>query len=1037
MKKLNVKKLAAVGAGAALVGMAVAPIVSAALTPSEVKSAVYDASGSPLVNVVVGSEAATSDAIWAGNIVRKIVEKATTTGTVTVQGSGPGGALGTAEVTDLSVDLTIGGTVTYENAKLYDTNYLDSRSGGTSFEYKDKQNGKSQLDFFADASKTYTWGSSAYTLTVKELAGTDLDAKFDTSTVIKDLVGYLSTGDFNYWVDLSPGIPVQQTTTNTADFTDGSNDDIRIPFFGKDYLVQSISTGGDASIDSMKLILDKGKQTFTAGESFKVKGKGSQVGKDLTVTVVNVVATGPAATSYSGTFQLTDDAGTVIDSVTSASAAFITFRDDKGQEVVDGDIYADTIATTSGTNEAYVQLLIGGSTIQMFDGKGYPYVSSQTSGWDWQVTLDENTAAVSSPTSRLFLRRILISNVIGNKVYKSVYDNTNPLYSDDSVSAAAKTGGKEAVFLGGTGVPGDGYFSLAFDGFKNDKAYTTVKIGANALEFRDSSSQYHKIPFWIGLSTATNNTGDGSTFTFDNGIKTMYYKVSTTDVNFDLNITAAAANDNLDGVDANFNLKNCTITTDFGLADMNTQETDLAGPGADFNAGIGQLNRVVIHGISYVPGGCTPLSGYLQADGNFSIATAAINSSTTSTDYLTGVNGTAPARNTWYYNDGITDLNESLQTRNAVRFPLAGDAYYVGYTYYAKENDNKLYFLLDSNSGSGRIPLGSSGTGQTIEYAKNIQFAGTDINEGLNGMEYSFYWPDKIELGTSTSGTATGPNVGVSGNVAPGPGVFGGVLAGTAPVTPTASDNSFMTAVFRVDENEANLTAAGGYPIAVYIRTDTDQLHTLPNTNLTAPTSDLNFTNGMNLQSFSLDLAGNSSSMTKAVTDFGSTLDITTESGRAIVSMPQDQTYLQWTLKGQGTKTVASGGETLSIKEGESAKTGSGTSITVDKVNYTATVVGGDGEASGVVAVPSEYTTPAPLNNNAKVYTDDSAPAGKKVVVGGPLVNSFATSVADQLNSSGDYVALVVGSDIIVAGYNAQDTGTAAQELINALDAVQ
>ena len=59
MKRLDVKKLAAIGAGAALIGMALAPM-AAALTKDEV----LKTSGLPY-DVVVGENAAKSDYLWA------------------------------------------------------------------------------------------------------------------------------------------------------------------------------------------------------------------------------------------------------------------------------------------------------------------------------------------------------------------------------------------------------------------------------------------------------------------------------------------------------------------------------------------------------------------------------------------------------------------------------------------------------------------------------------------------------------------------------------------------------------------------------------------------------------------------------------------------------------------------------------------------------------------------------------------------------------------------------------------------------------
>ena len=64
MKGFNVKKLAAIATGAALLATAIAPIVSAT---NATKDDIYNSSGSPNVNIVIGSEAALS------GIVRNVV----------------------------------------------------------------------------------------------------------------------------------------------------------------------------------------------------------------------------------------------------------------------------------------------------------------------------------------------------------------------------------------------------------------------------------------------------------------------------------------------------------------------------------------------------------------------------------------------------------------------------------------------------------------------------------------------------------------------------------------------------------------------------------------------------------------------------------------------------------------------------------------------------------------------------------------------------------------------------------------------------
>ena len=88
MKGLSIKKLAAVGICAALVGTALAPIVSAI---SLTKSDLYDSTtGEPIVKVVAGADAGYSDWVWAGRIAAKLASKAYTTGTVSTSVAGGG-----------------------------------------------------------------------------------------------------------------------------------------------------------------------------------------------------------------------------------------------------------------------------------------------------------------------------------------------------------------------------------------------------------------------------------------------------------------------------------------------------------------------------------------------------------------------------------------------------------------------------------------------------------------------------------------------------------------------------------------------------------------------------------------------------------------------------------------------------------------------------------------------------------------------------------------------------------------------------------
>src|SRR3989338_5295794 len=175
MKKMGVKKLAAIATGAALVGTALAPFVSAAAADIQ-KSHLYDATGAPAVNVVVGSRAAVSDVVWAGNISAALARNAVTTGTVQVTSTGDAGA-GQATVSNVSVDFLVGGTTTVTGGKSYKAN-LDSATQ-TQVDYETWDGTipghlnltSANLEHLYNESDTYRHSGSNTSITIKETIG--------------------------------------------------------------------------------------------------------------------------------------------------------------------------------------------------------------------------------------------------------------------------------------------------------------------------------------------------------------------------------------------------------------------------------------------------------------------------------------------------------------------------------------------------------------------------------------------------------------------------------------------------------------------------------------------------------------------------------------------------------------------------------------------------------------------------------------------------------------------------------------------------
>src|SRR3989344_9700316 len=106
MKGLSIKKLAAVAAGAALVGTAVAPVAMALQGGPLVKSDLFNDNGTPKASLILGSGALPSDGVWAGNIAAAIAEQARGPDKqVDVSGKAGEGGESSVDVSDVSVDL--------------------------------------------------------------------------------------------------------------------------------------------------------------------------------------------------------------------------------------------------------------------------------------------------------------------------------------------------------------------------------------------------------------------------------------------------------------------------------------------------------------------------------------------------------------------------------------------------------------------------------------------------------------------------------------------------------------------------------------------------------------------------------------------------------------------------------------------------------------------------------------------------------------------------------------------------------------------
>src|SRR3989344_845410 len=536
MKGFNVKKLAAIATGAALLGSAIAPIVSAT---NVAKDDIYNSTGSPNVNIVIGSEAALSDAVWAGNLAAKIAEKASTTRSVTATATGEdGGSLGELDLSDLTIDVTVGGRIVFgAGSKNYNVN-LNSGSASGDTEVLTAMD-SSDTNSLTDAQLSHLYNkqiiqkvnegdqvSQNTTLTVKELIGLDVDARFHTDGgSIKDLVARIDTGKFSYKVTV--GASTTGVDLGTTSFVDDSDDNVKIVFFGEEYELNTATLTGTFNV---KLVKTSAKESYNEGETIEgLVGDNAYDGQDLTVKVVQIIQTGAATTTYQATFELYDAEGNLIDTQTASKSDNLrtVFKDDNGNEALSSNLFIDTIAVGATTGVGYVEITKGSDTLELFHGKLYPYDATVTSGTKKYST---HITAGTSDANSLYSIEIRNSSERWQSPASDGYD-FGPLYPTKTAQSLTDKEATQAVFLQGLpdGTLGKGFAKVEFLGFEDKEEKTAIEFGRNVprlpsgtnggLEIRADDDAQRSIPFYAKLS----DTNAGNSFSFEG--KDVWYSM--------------------------------------------------------------------------------------------------------------------------------------------------------------------------------------------------------------------------------------------------------------------------------------------------------------------------------------------------------------------------------------------------------------------------------------------------------------------------------------------------------------------------------
>ncbi|MFH1587962.1 MAG: hypothetical protein ABIA76_01330, partial [Candidatus Diapherotrites archaeon] len=451
MKGFNVKKLAAVAVGAALIGSTLASVTADVIT----KEDLYKPAPLP---VVVGSMAKVSDAVWAGNIAAALANKATTEMEVDVTGAVEGGD---CTVENVVVDLTVGGEVSYTSGAKETKIELVSSSGAEEIDTNTYNN--AQLSNLYNTTLAQKVDNNSTTPTITEQIGITVDAKMDTSSDIKDLTAYIESGQLYYNVNLgSSGIDL-----GTTSFTDGTDDRVRIMFFGEEYELSTATLSGTPHI---KMVKSSAKETYNEGQTITgLEGRINYEGQEMEVTLTQITQAGTAVTTYSATFELYDEEGNLVNTqtVTTGENLADVFQDSEGDYALQSNLFIDTIALGATTGVGYIEVTKGSNTVELYSTKGYPYDSTDTSGiYDYTVTLGVSGNSLTS---------IKVAN--SRDKWNNSSSSNGPLYPKDEAQSLGGNEFNSAVFGQALdeGVLGKGFVEVEFKGFQFDQERTVVE----------------------------------------------------------------------------------------------------------------------------------------------------------------------------------------------------------------------------------------------------------------------------------------------------------------------------------------------------------------------------------------------------------------------------------------------------------------------------------------------------------------------------------------------------------------------------------
>ncbi len=478
MKGLNIKRIAAIGLGAALVGSALAPAVTAAtynnVDTNLMKAHIVNDTGTPVVDIVVGSLGQAPDVVWAGNIAAKVAQLAAV----------PSGGAGTP--TEKNVDFSVGGTQSTTGSGNTDENTVSFTSGWSEFnpikaDYSDSKN------FVSISGRTIKNAGVESQINIDENVQAVMDVKFQSiadGVYPGEDVAEVAANGIVYSLNLGNGIPYY---TNLTQLDSNTQYKVKVPILGKEYYVD------EATSTKLVLYADTTPTDIEVGQSLTVDGVKAYAGKKLTITLVDLTSAGSGNQTYKAKWSLKDsNTGAVLKYVEKTPT--YDLKDEFGTDYFETSVYVSSAGQSVTLNKYTATVRTGSSRIEIRNNEVFPYTSGVTNP-QWKAYLTTGAGVNGSD---------------GTIKYIQIKNNWSYLQNKTE-----QTNSKFVLKAGNSVMLPSDYAKVSFVG-RQTKPMAKAVLGGDSVQITDTKGILRTIPLVISLSQGTNTfTIDGKTFLVD------------------------------------------------------------------------------------------------------------------------------------------------------------------------------------------------------------------------------------------------------------------------------------------------------------------------------------------------------------------------------------------------------------------------------------------------------------------------------------------------------------------------------------------